>query len=147
MPKTADSRPIPTFMRSGGNSSRMIPKLSGKTAPAAPDTMRKAISVQMSGAKAQPMQPTRNAANETDEQPLLPEPVAELAQDRRQDGGRQEEAGHDPRHPGRRRVELSLQLGQSRDDHRLLERVRGRGERENAECQSVVLALAAHLVT
>ena len=64
MPKTADSRPIPTFMRAGGNSSRMIPKLSGKTAPAAPDTMRKAISVQMSGANAQPMQPTRNAANE-----------------------------------------------------------------------------------
>ena len=71
-PNVAERRPIPTFMRAGGNSSRMIPKLSGKTAPAAPDTMRKAISVQMSGAAAQPMQPTRNVAREKTSSRSLP---------------------------------------------------------------------------
>ena len=63
-PKTAESSPMPTFTRSGGNSSRMIPKLSGNTAPPAPETTRAAISVQMSGASAQPTQPTKNVASE-----------------------------------------------------------------------------------
>ena len=64
-PKTADRSPIPTFIFSGGNSSRMMPKLRGNTAPAAPETMRKAISVQMSGAAAQPMHPRRKSASAT----------------------------------------------------------------------------------
>ena len=72
MPNTAESRPIPTFIRSGGNSSRMIPKLNGNTAPAAPETILKAISVQMSGAAAQPMQPTRNGTRETTSRRSLP---------------------------------------------------------------------------
>ena len=65
IPNTAESSPIPTFIRSGGNSSRMMPNDSGKIAPAAPETMRNAISVQMSGAAAQPMQPTRKVASDT----------------------------------------------------------------------------------
>src|SRR5215210_1439122 len=60
-PKTAESRPIPTFTFSGGNSSRMIAKLSGKRAPPAPETTRNATSDQMSHAAAAPMQPARKS--------------------------------------------------------------------------------------
>src|SRR6187455_1675954 len=71
-PNTAERSPMPTFIRSGGNSSRMIPKLSGNTAPAAPETMRNRISVQMSGAAAQPMQPMRNVTSERTSSRSLP---------------------------------------------------------------------------
>ena len=71
-PNTAERSPIPTFIRSGGNSSRMMPKLSGKTAPAAPETMRNRISVQMSGAAAQPMQPIRKATSDRTSSRSLP---------------------------------------------------------------------------
>ena len=60
-PNTAESRPIPTLTFSAGNSSRMIAKLSGKSAPPAPETMRNAISDQMSHAAAAPRQPTRKS--------------------------------------------------------------------------------------
>ncbi len=43
----------------------MIPKLSGKIAPAEPETTRNRISVQMSGAAAHPMQPTRKIASDS----------------------------------------------------------------------------------
>ena len=46
---------------SGGNSSRMIAKLSGKSAPPAPETTRKAISDQMFQAHAAPRQPARKS--------------------------------------------------------------------------------------
>ena len=45
MPKVAEIRPIPAPTRSRGNSSRMIPKASGKIAPPAPWTARPAISI------------------------------------------------------------------------------------------------------
>ena len=146
-PKTADSSPIPTFIRSGGNSSRMIPKLSGKTAPAAPETIRKAISVQMSGAAAQPMQPIRNRPSETTSSrsfpkrsPSLPRIGVSTAAERRK--------------PVITHVtqvvvvsELPLELRERGNDHRLLQRVRGRCEREDAERQAVVLPRRFHFVT
>ena len=60
-PQTAERRPIPTFTFSGGNSSRMIAKLSGKSAPPAPDTTRNAISDQRFQANAAPRQPARKS--------------------------------------------------------------------------------------
>ena len=51
---------MPTFIFSGGNSSRMIPKLSGNTAAPAPEAARKAISEPMFHAAAQPMVPKKN---------------------------------------------------------------------------------------
>ncbi len=60
-PNTAERRPIATFTRSGGNSSRMIAKLSGKSAPPAPERMRKPINDQMFHAAAAPMQPARKS--------------------------------------------------------------------------------------
>ena len=44
IPKVAEIRPMPVATRSRGNSSRMIPKASGNTAPAAPCTARPATS-------------------------------------------------------------------------------------------------------
>ncbi len=71
-PKTAESRPIPTFIFSGGNSSRMIAKLSGKSAPPAPERTRNAISDQMSHASAAPMQPARKSPRLTSSSRSLP---------------------------------------------------------------------------
>ena len=51
--------PIAVPLRSFGNSSLMIAKLSGNTAPPAPWTILKAISDQMFQAAAAPMQPAR----------------------------------------------------------------------------------------
>ena len=81
-----------------------------------------------------------------DEQPLLAVAVAELAEDRREHGRRQEKARHHPRDPRRRRVELALELRQRRDDHRLLERIRGRRHRQGREGEAVVLACLRHVV-
>ena len=61
MPQTAERRPIPTLTFSAGNSSRMIAKLSGKSAAPAPETTRKAISDQRFQAKAAPRQPARKS--------------------------------------------------------------------------------------
>ena len=119
-PKTAERSPIPTFIFSGGNSSRMMPKLRGNTAPAAPETMRKAISVQMSGAAAQPMHPRRKRPSATTSSRSFPKRSPSLPRigvDRR----REQEARHHPRHPAGRGAELALELGQGGHDHRLLE--------------------------
>ena len=51
-----------TLCRSGGNSSRMIAKLSGKTAPPTPCTARHAISEATFHAKMAPSDPTRKIA-------------------------------------------------------------------------------------
>ena len=75
-----------------------------------------------------PREDRQHAAEEEDahadqQQPLLPVLVAELAEDRRGDGGHEQEAGQEPGHPGRGRVQVALERRQRRDDHRLLERV------------------------
>ena len=49
-----------TARRSSGNSSRMIPKLSGNDAPPTPWTTRNAISTPTLGAKMAPTEPSRN---------------------------------------------------------------------------------------
>ena len=61
-PNTAETSPIamPSFSR--GNSSRMIPKLSGKMAPLAPWIARATISTQMFQAQAAAIEPTRKTA-------------------------------------------------------------------------------------
>ena len=64
-PKTDESNPIPTLTFSGGNSSRMIPKLSGKTAPPVPESARKPISEPMFQANAPPIVPTRKIVSAT----------------------------------------------------------------------------------
>ena len=83
MPQTAERRPIPTLIFSVGNSSRMIAKLSGKSAPPAPEMTRKAISDQRFHANAA-AEAAGEEEREADEQhPLLAELIAEPAEDRR----------------------------------------------------------------
>ena len=64
-PNTDESSPIPTLTFSGGNSSRMIPKLSGKTAPPVPDSARKPIREPMFHANAPPIVPMRKIVSAT----------------------------------------------------------------------------------
>ena len=85
MPQTAESRPIPTLTFSAGNSSRMIAKLSGKSAPPAPETTRKAISDQMFHANAAAEAAGEEEPEADEQHPLLAELVAEPAEDRRRD--------------------------------------------------------------
>ena len=62
MPNTAETSPIATPSFSRGNSSRMIPKLRGKTAPPAPWIARATINAQMFQAQAAATEPTRKIA-------------------------------------------------------------------------------------
>jgi hypothetical protein len=71
-PNVAEISPIATPTFSRGNSSLMIPKLRGKTAPPAPDSARKAISAQMFHASAQPMQPSAKIESEITSRRSLP---------------------------------------------------------------------------
>ena len=79
-------------------------------------------------------QRARGEAGEHDEQrALLPEHVAEAAGDRRRDRGGEEIGREDPRHAGRRGVEIVLQRRQRRHDERLQHRVGAAAEREDRE--------------
>ena len=61
-PSTADTRPIARPWRSGGNSSRMIAKDSGNTAPPTPWIARNTMSEPTFQAKIAATEPTRNTA-------------------------------------------------------------------------------------
>ncbi len=71
-PKVADSRPRPIPTRSGGSSSRTIPKASGNSAPAAPCSARAAIRAAIELARAAPMVPTRKISITTTSRRFLP---------------------------------------------------------------------------
>ena len=71
-PNTAETTPTATLTFSRGNSSLMIEKLSGKTAPPAPWRMRQAISEEMSHAKAAPMLPRKKMPSEMTSSRSLP---------------------------------------------------------------------------
>ncbi len=60
MPKVAEMRPIEVATRSRGNSSRMMPKASGKIAPAAPWMARPRISTPMDPPIAHTSEPNPN---------------------------------------------------------------------------------------
>jgi hypothetical protein len=64
MPNVALITPIPVGTRSGGNSSLMIPKESGKTAAASPCTARPAISIPIECDSAQMTEPNPNTTSE-----------------------------------------------------------------------------------
>ena len=78
------------------------------------------------------------------QQPLLAELVAEAAEDRRQHRPRDEEAGQDPRRPGRARAERVLERAERREDHRLLERERRAGQGQDRQRDVVMLAGEVH---
>ena len=122
----------------------MIAKESGNTAAPVPASARNAISDQMLHATAHPTQPARNSDEADHEQPLLAVLVAELAEDGRRNRRAEQEDGEHPGRPRRRRVELALDHRQRRNDHRLLERERGPGERQCRKRDVVVLPRVLH---
>ena len=95
-------------------------------------------------AAAAPTEPTKKMRERDHEQAFFAVLVAELAEDRRCNGRDEQEDRQDPGDPGRRRVQVPLQGRQSRDDHRLLQRERDPGQREDRERHVVVLSLACH---
>ena len=123
MPSIAEISAMPRGTRSRGNSSRMIPKASGKIAPPAPWITRATISTSMLVASAASSVPTARTTS-GDEHALLAEHVAQAADDRRQDRGAQQVGGEDPRDRGGRRVQVVLDLRQRRRDERLQDRER-----------------------
>jgi hypothetical protein len=127
--------------RSRGNSSLMIAKLSGKTAPPSPWTHRNAISDQTFHAKIRGDAPDEEDGQADDEQPALAVLVAKLAEDGRRDGGHEQEAREEPRRPRGRRVQIALQRRQRGHDHRLLQGERKPREREHREREVVVRAV------
>ena len=83
-----------TFSR--GNSSRMIPKQSGKMPPPAPCRTRPATTTSRPVPSAETTEPAANTPSAIDEQAALAEHVAEAAEDRRAHGGREQVAGERP---------------------------------------------------
>ena len=121
----------PTFSR--GNSSRMIPKQSGKMPPPAPCRTRPATTTSRLVPSAETTEPATKMPERDDEQPALAEHVAEAAEDRRADGGREQVGGDRPGDAAGVGVERLGELGERGDEHRLREREGERGEREDEE--------------
>ena len=72
MPKVAEISPMPVATRSAGNSSRMIPKASGKIAPPAPWIARPATSISMLCDSAATSDPSANTHSTTTSMRSLP---------------------------------------------------------------------------
>ena len=131
----------PATTRVLGNSSRMIPTDSGKSAPPAPWITRPISSCSIDVPSAQTSVPARNAPEHDDQEQPLAEDVAEAAEDGRRHAGREEVARQHPGYGRRRRVHVLLDLEQSRRDERLHQRVREDCGDERAERQPVVRPL------
>ena len=132
-PRIAESRPIPPATFSRGNSSRTMPKASGKMPPATPWMKRAAIcSARVAGDGGD-----QGAEGEDDErpeqQPLLAVHVAEPADDRGADRGGEQVAGEEPGDPGLVGAELAHHRRQGRDHQRAQHRVGEPAEREHGE--------------
>ena len=99
MPNVALMPPIAVATRSGGKVSRMIPNASGKIPPPTPWMTRPSDEH-----AERRRERAHRAAGREDQQherqdPAAAEQVAELADDRRRDRGREQVAGEDPRAP------------------------------------------------
>ena len=126
--------------RSRGNSSRMIPKQSGKMPPPMPWSTRPMTTTSSELPSAATVEPRPNASEREDEQPALAEHVAEPAGDRRGDRGGEQVAGQHPRDPARVGAELVRQLAERGDEHGLRERERERGHAEDEQAPHRVRA-------
>ena len=127
--------------RSRGNSSRMIPKQSGKMPPPKPCRTRPNTTVSSEPPSAATSEPTPNTEQREHEHPALAEHVAEAAGDRRRDRGGEQVARQDPGDPARVGVEPVRELAQRGDQHRLRERERQRGDAEDQEAPHRVRAV------
>jgi hypothetical protein len=89
----------------------MIAKLSGKTAPPAPESMRKPMSDQTSHAAGGAEAADEEDRERDDEHALLAELVAEPPEQRRRHRGREREASQHSRGPRRGHAELAWSTG------------------------------------
>ena len=118
--------------RSRGNSSRMIPKQSGKMPPPSPCSTRPATTPSI--VPERPNEVARGEDAQRDhEHPALAEHVAQAPEERGRDGRGEQVAGQRPGHARRRGVQLAAQHAECGDQHRLGQRERQRGEREQPE--------------
>jgi len=112
-PRVADSSPMLPATFSRGNSSRTMPKASGKMPPAAPWSARPTITRQRVGNRCQ-----QRADREDHEGPQQHAPlavhVAQATQDRGPDRGRQQVGGQQPGHARLRGVQIVLDRRQRR---------------------------------
>ncbi len=145
MPKVAEMSPIEVATRSRGNSSRMIPKASGKIAPAAPWMARPEDQHADGPADRAHERAQREHAEHAEQHPLLAVHVAETAEQRRGDAGGEQEGGEQPGGGLGRGAHVVLDRRQRRDDHRLGQRVRDRAQDEDAERAVRVGAIRAGL--
>ena len=126
-PRTADTRPIATLSFSFGNSSRMIAKLSGKTAPPTPCTARHTISERDAPGEDRPDRPDQEDREGDEHQLHLAVLVAQPADDRRRHRAREQVGGDGPGDPGPRGVQVLLKARQRRDQEGLHQGERHRG--------------------
>ena len=114
-------KPMAPATRAGGNSSRMMPKASGKMAPAAPWMTRPDQDHAQAGAQRTDQRAHAQGDEHADDDLLLADGVAHPAQHRRGDGRAEQVGGQQPAGAGLRGVQRLLELGDGRDDQRLQE--------------------------
>ena len=131
--RCAEIRPMLRRDRSRGNSSRMIPKQSGKMPPPAPCRTRPATTTPSACPSAETTEPAANSAERDHEQAALAEHVAEPAEERRADRGGEQVAGQRPGDAAGVGVQRARELGERRDQRRLRERERERGDAEDQQ--------------
>ena len=117
-PRMDERKPMPPTTRSRGNSSRMMPKASGKTAPPAPVNDPAASMIGKVVARALIRVPRVSTTRIGHQDPLLAQHVAHPAQDGRADGGAQEVPGEQPGHGVGRRMQRVFEGREGRDDER-----------------------------
>ena len=103
MPTIAEIKPMPVATRSRGNSSRMIPKQSGKMPPPSPWSTRPATTPSSVPDERRDEGARGEDAQRDHEHPALAEHVAEAPEERRRDGRGEQVAGQRPGDAGGRR--------------------------------------------
>ena len=140
MPSVAEIRPIAARTRSRGNSSRMIPKHSGKMPPPTPCRTRPATTISSESPSAATTSRRAKKTERHHQEPALAEHVAEPPHQRREDGGGEEVAGERPGDAGGVGVEGGLELAERGDERRLGE---GEGEGGGAQDEQAAHGLGA----
>ena len=132
-PRIDDISPMLPATCSLGNSSRMIENAKGKIPPATPWITRATISTPSELETAASSVPNARITSVHSEQSLLAVHVAEPADDRRPDRGRQQEAGEQPGDARLAGVEVLLNRRQGRDHGRAQDRVGQPGQRQDGQ--------------
>ena len=129
----AATTPTPPATLTAGNSSRMMPKARGRTAPPMPWMARATISTPIEWASPAMTDPSGQGGEGGHQHALLAHHVADPAEDGGEDRRRQQVGGQHPRHGGLRGVEVVLDGGEDRGHQRLQQGVGGDAQQEDDE--------------